>query len=1782
MSQLHHCHPLRHEGTLRIARLVRALQPDAFRLDERSLQDLIVATHRYAQSLRYFDHSDQHPEHAYWDMFWEVEMLTYLAVVAVTDTDEIRRQYEAADAQFTKALGAQPVPGGGGTVNAQPYRPLLEMLRALALSLEEAYQKLVRIEHPLQNLLLARIKRDNCCDPDELVGALTRLIAYHKGAVKPLEWPEYAGFFAPDKRWGLVNRVDYDAIAANPNFAQEDLRELFVLLLDTWLVLKTAAQENFEAELARIELPEDVEYRIVQPHVVLFLVFLRLFRHAQDSINDLGARHLDYYYEQVLGLRRRDEIPDEVYLLFELAKDVDQFLLTKGTEFVAGKDKNGAPRFFEALEDWVLRPAQVADLKNTRIDQSYGRITANPDVKKVYAQGIEKPNESAKSWRSMGDDAHLPNGEVGFAIASPQLILREGKRVVDVTLKLTAPPAASLSWIGNPNLFQAYLSAEETWIKLEHRPDRVSAPEGPAPDLDRGAFNIFWNTSTPTTIRVRAVLERDDPPVVRLGEELAKKAGFDTQWPILKIILNPTLGVACPPGNPAHPTVAMYEMLRTLVVGEVVVRVEVKGIREHLIIQNDQGRYDGTEQVFPFGPQPKVGNFFYVGSTEVFQKALSDLKVNIQWIGAPDSFGEYYNGYVGANGNALPLNPKIQIDFIDRADVTKPEPKEKIETEAVGINLNIPIPTMAVAGEIVDISGSPGTLSVENNLQDYGAIVIQGKNIVSIPSALFGSDVFLKKNNSPKSPFSLAKTNKFKGYILDGITHNLVRVADHKDFLIEVKDEQGQGFPVTDVTVKIGNTKISANSNGQFLTPKTALIADLSVEVANYKTSKLFVSHYDGLSDDEFLKNSSIRVKLFSSDPVTPPVPTTPTSDTTISGTVVNRLGLPIPQADVSAYKGGNLQKIQTDANGDFSFTVPTGDTGWTLQAFFEGARSGKIPADADSNYTIQITKEIAFSNVFLGTLRGIVKSQDNGNPIWGTELRDAATDVLLGKTNESGKFEITGLSTSAGPVKVVHKSYAEPEIIFDITDNNSIEITLAPKPTYHIFTGQVVSFFNIAQGVPGVEIGVKGTGILARSLPSGNFEIQVPTDLALPVILTFSKSGFKIVEVNVSDFPNPVSAIKVILPEANPIELLITTSDNKRIIRDAYEVAINPLNVKRDIRTQDFVQYSQTLKRGFLRFKLVNGDFLHEEYQKVLVRQTLALADKKQGALVPNSPYSPSTNSISLDYTSEQTITGTANLGADSKPIDQFFHLLPFNGHKWLSLETGEIRLIYPYAPNDQPGAPVPYATGNLFVGIADLQPGSALSVLFEMAHGTEAEPEKLPPLIVWSYLGPDNAWLPFGTGQVLRDDTRGLTRTGMIQFAVPTDAVRQNTLLDPNFYWLRAAAVERNPDESVRALPSIAQVRAQVVRARFKNKSNELSHLAQPLPAQSIAALAESRAEVKAVEQPLESFGGSLPETAGMAFHQRISERLRHKDRAVTVWDFEHLLLEHFPEVAVAKCIQHTRYQPTLRASELAPGYVTVAVVPDLRKRHGEPWPQPRFPKGDLDDMRDYLASKANLFVAYGQGQEAHLQVVNPLYEQVDVRVHVCFRPEYADKAYYEQKLAEELTHFISPWLADPSVPPGFGRVLERSQILQFIEERPYIDFVDLSKNPDGTYKNFQIRIVCVNVAGQTLGADGLPLPGQKPDEEPKEHYAADKVCPSTARSILVAGSVAVNTGLPDLAPCPKPSTTTGGSTTIPDQTQQTGQAAYALVADVAKAADAPALPKKTAAKKSRKTKQ
>jgi hypothetical protein len=76
----------------------------------------------------------------------------------------------------------------------------------------------------------------------------------------------------------------------------------------------------------------------------------------------------------------------------------------------------------------------------------------------------------------------------------------------------------------------------------------------------------------------------------------------------------------------------------------------------------------------------------------------------------------------------------------------------------------------------------------------------------------------------------------------------------------------------------------------------------------------------------------------------------------------------------------------------------------------------------------------------------------------------------------------------------------------------------------------------------------------------------------------------------------------------------------------------------------------------------------------------------------------------------------------------------------------------------------------------------------------------------------------------------------------------------------------------------------------------------------------------QVQIPDAPYPSFGGRVTED-NAEFYNRVSERLRHKDRAITIFDYERLVLESFPDIYRVKCIDHTD-----EGCELAPGHVLV----------------------------------------------------------------------------------------------------------------------------------------------------------------------------------------------------------------------------------------------------------------
>jgi hypothetical protein len=190
-----------------------------------------------------------------------------------------------------------------------------------------------------------------------------------------------------------------------------------------------------------------------------------------------------------------------------------------------------------------------------------------------------------------------------------------------------------------------------------------------------------------------------------------------------------------------------------------------------------------------------------------------------------------------------------------------------------------------------------------------------------------------------------------------------------------------------------------------------------------------------------------------------------------------------------------------------------------------------------------------------------------------------------------------------------------------------------------------------------------------------------------------------------------------------------------------------------------------------------------------------------------------------------------------------------------------------------------------------------------------------------------------------------------------------------------------------------------------------------------------------VKTVTQPYASFGGR-PEESDDALNTRASERLRHRNRCITAWDYERALLEAFPGVHKVKCIPHAK-----DGSWLAPGHILLAVVPDLRNKNARDRLRPRVDSETLSRITEHVQTRV--------GMQVIVKVKNPVYQKIRLDFKVRFHAGY-EPNYHRNLLNEELIRFLSPWAYDAGREIAFGGRIYKSVLLDFVDELGYVDYV------------------------------------------------------------------------------------------------------------------------------------
>ncbi|MBS1744741.1 MAG: baseplate J/gp47 family protein [Bacteroidetes bacterium] len=457
-------------------------------------------------------------------------------------------------------------------------------------------------------------------------------------------------------------------------------------------------------------------------------------------------------------------------------------------------------------------------------------------------------------------------------------------------------------------------------------------------------------------------------------------------------------------------------------------------------------------------------------------------------------------------------------------------------------------------------------------------------------------------------------------------------------------------------------------------------------------------------------------------------------------------------------------------------------------------------------------------------------------------------------------------------------------------------------------------------------------------------------------------------------------------------------TFHTDNIIKDEFDITA----------TNDFDESS---KWGFAKVTL-GYDFGHQFFPHVLTYNITYNATHPNAAqmAIPPQPYTPEFNSLHLDYVKDDTVDVV------KKPEHQLLQLHPFGYSIIQSSQDTLVSTDY-------------FSNGQLFIGIAGCTVPQIINLYISRLDGTEAIDAIINEKAEWYYLSGDE-WIKFRFEEITINTSFDFTESGFISFAIPDAALLPNTLMGENLTWIKVVS-----SSSANAYPSIIDIFSNAVEAVFSDRGNDPYHLQSPLPAGSITKPVIKITGIKSVSQPSASYNGAMAEQSEH-FYTRVSERLRHKKRSWNIWDYEHLVLEKFPSIYKLKCISHA-----VQDSMYAPGNILCVALPSTINIAEKDLLQPRISKGILTQAEEYINGFMTTF--------ANIKFINPVYETITVKCSVKIKDGF-DENYYSTQLNTELQQFLAPWILNKDISPSFTGKIYASSIINFIEERPYIDFI------------------------------------------------------------------------------------------------------------------------------------
>jgi hypothetical protein len=668
------CHSeINRDGSGQLQRYLKELDPSYAPIDGRSLEDLLVFAKRYAAQIRFYDLPENNkaagedPKKISWREFFRRDMAVIAASIANTNAEDFKKEFDEVRDKLQHVTTPE--------VFAALFAPVTGMIKKI-----DRWYTVAIPENPLYGDLELAINSN-------LKQQVQKIIAYDNGFkyVDPkIDLKIDLKGLENENIWGINEPIDPDSSIYQGATTEEKLLYASLFVEDIFLGLYGFLSGLVENSSKYIHFALE-QYPAHQPHMALFIAFLEIFRKAQDQLNGVTGRMLDYYYKDVLHLEKKPSVPDKVHIVFELAKDVAEYGLAKGTGLSAGKDNTGVEQVYKTSGDLVINQAKVKELKTIFIEKdSSGKdeiiktIYARPAANSLDGKG-EKFTDPYPKWPTFGEGSpetkrpvniceklefekkkafRNDQAKIGFAIASPQLLLQGGKRLVEIKINAANPLKDrydELLKLGKENIFEFWFTGEKKWFMV----NEVMSDDDQktfTKYFDLGFFNPADNSIKSSYFfkdneTLFVYLSVSAEPVIEYDSKIHTDYSYTTGFPVMQVLLNPQIDLKASDYNTLEAGnisikvkvgsiipdkddvikefLAKYKDTITAEEIEAIYNFQGDGLTK-IIIQNELEQVKPEKSFDPYTPYPAMGKSFYIGSQEVFNKPLGRLSISIK------------------------------------------------------------------------------------------------------------------------------------------------------------------------------------------------------------------------------------------------------------------------------------------------------------------------------------------------------------------------------------------------------------------------------------------------------------------------------------------------------------------------------------------------------------------------------------------------------------------------------------------------------------------------------------------------------------------------------------------------------------------------------------------------------------------------------------------------------------------------------------------------------------------------------------------------------------------------------------------------------------------------------------------------------------------------------------------------------------------------------------------------------------------------------------------------